>query len=150
MLIIASIILISMILISSLMNKKIPYSISEIAYIFPKWLFTILILGLCILVMPNTLDALNDNYKFIAFFIMFGLWCVAASPYYKTDKSFFHYMGAIICFISMLCVIISINPLYLLCWVIYPICLIKPLRPWWLMIAECICFLNFVITLILN
>lgn len=139
--IIAIILLLCMVGISTYIAKRFPESISEIAYIFPKWLFTILIMCLAMLVTPGILSVLSINYQWLGFLVIFGLWCVASSPYYKTEYIKLHYFGAILCFISAICIIILTKPLYLTIWLLYPLCLFKKTRRWWLMIAECLCFL---------
>lgn len=148
MVIVATILLFGMLIISTYVNKKIPESISEIAYIFPKWLFSILIMFLGILIMPPILSVINVHFQWLVFFIVAGLWCVASSPFYKSENIFMHYGGAILCFISALAIIVLLNPKILFIWLIYPLCLIKKIRKWWLMIAECLCFLSLMFVLI--
>ena len=141
----ATILLLCMIGVATYIAKRFPDSISEIAYIFPKWLFTILIGILAILVTPGIIAIVSINYQWLAFLVIAGLWCVASSPYYKTEEIKLHYFGAILCFVSALAIIIMTKPIYLIIWVLYPLCLFKKTRKWWLMIAECICFLELML-----
>jgi len=138
----AAIILFLLIGISCYKLKNVPQSISETAYIVPNWLFTTVIMCLGITVLPCVMGALTVNCEWLGFFMIFGLWCVASSPYYRTEQRKLHYIGAVICFLSAMAISIAIKPLTLLIWIVYPLCLFKKTRKWWLMVAECLCFLQ--------
>ena len=140
----ALILLTCLIVFSTFKTRKLPESISETAYIIPRWLFTILMMVFGLLVMPGIISVVGIGYEWLSILVVFGLWCVAASPYYKTEQVKMHYIGAAICFASALFVIILVNPLLLLIWLLYPLCLLRKTRKWWLMVAECLCFLELI------
>ena len=127
--------------------NRIPQSISETAYIVPKWVFTVGIMLIGITFMPYIIMLLSVKYEWLAFLFILGLWCVAASPYYKTEQVKLHYIGAVVCFLNIMAITFLIKPLCLLIWVIYPLCMFKKIRNWWLMIAECLCFLQLIIAI---
>ena len=139
--ILAAILLIGMMGLAIYKTRQIPESISEISYIIPKWLFCAGIMLIGMLLMPNIAVIFGVKYAWLGFLIGTGLWCVAVSPYYKTEYSWLHYSGAVLCFLSALGLIVISNPWYLLLWLVYPVFLIKKIRKWWLLGAECLCFL---------
>ena len=60
-------------------------SVSEIAYIIPHWAFSSWTALVGILLMPDIMEHLPENWQWIGFFCIVGLCCVAASSYYKTE-----------------------------------------------------------------
>ena len=141
------IILILLIIYSTYMNNGLPESISDISYIIPKWLFTILIMLMGVLLMPQILLLIGIKYEWLVFMMILGLWCVSSSPYYKTEEIELHYFGAILCFISILTISFLIKPISLVVWVFYPLCLIKSIKKWWVMFGEMLCFLTLMLAI---
>lgn len=97
-------------------SKKSLVSVSSIAYILPSWLFTAFFGLESILLAPSIFEHLPDNYQFIGFFCLLGLWAVGASPYFHTEARTLHYIGGFgFCILAQ--VIVAFNqPLLLLCW----------------------------------
>lgn len=99
---------------------SLPESISEIAYIIPHWGFTVWIACVGILVMPGMMEHLDENWQWVGFMSVVGLFCVAASSYYKTESKILHYVGGCLCAICATIVTYIIKPYCLLLWMIYP------------------------------
>lgn len=81
-------------------------SVSSIAYILPSWMFTV-VLGLeSILLAPSIFEHLPNDWQFIGFLCLLGLWAVAASPYFHTEARTLHNIGGFgFCIISQVVVI---------------------------------------------
>ena len=104
-------------------NGAIPDSVSEIAYIIPKWAFTLWLAVICILLLPDMVSTLPDSLTFIGFLCVAGLLCVAASPYYKTEEKTLHYAGGWLCAVSAtVATALACWPV-LLAWLTYPLTL---------------------------
>ena len=72
-------------------------SVSEMAYIIPKWAFSSWVALMGILLMPDIMEHLQENRQWIGFLCIAGLYCVAASPCYKTDEKLLHFVGGWLC-----------------------------------------------------
>lgn len=81
-------------------------SVSSIAYILPSWMFTV-VLGLeSILLAPSIFEHLPNDWQFIGFLCLLGLWAVAASPYFHTEARTLHNIGGFgFCIMSQVVVI---------------------------------------------
>ena len=92
-------------------------SVSSIAYILPSWMFTV-VLGLeSILLAPSIFEHLPNDWQFIGFLCLLGLWAVAASPYFHTEARTLHNIGGFgFCIAAQ--VIVAFNlPFLLLGWI---------------------------------
>lgn len=116
----AFILAIAVVVYASIKKGSVPESISEIAYIIPHWAFSMWIAFVGILVMPSMMEHLDENWQWVGFMSVVGLFCVAASAYYKTESKILHYVGGCLCAICATIVTVIINPVYLLGWMIYP------------------------------
>lgn len=94
-------------------------SVSEVAYIIPHWAFSSWIALTGILLMPDMMEHLPENWQWMGFMCIVGLCCVAASSYYKTEAKVLHFVGGWMCALFAM-MIVSFNcwPL-LLCWLAY-------------------------------
>ena len=144
---IAAILTIGMVYAASVKSGGVPDSMSGIAYIMPKWLFSAWVMLVGISLMPPLMDALSPSWRWLGFLMVVGLACVASSPYYKTEGIRLHYIGAVICFVFAQAVVGMVRPLCLLLWVVYPLTLIGKMRAWWVMTAEVICMIELLLTL---
>jgi membrane protein len=97
-------------------SKKSLVSVSSIAYILPPWLFTAFFGLESILLAPSIFEHLPDNYQFIGFFCLLGLWAVGASPYFHTEARTLHNLGGFgFCILAQ--VVVAFNrPLLLFGW----------------------------------
>ena len=144
---ITAILTIGMVYVASIKNGGVPDSISAIAYIVPKWVFSIWAMLVGMSLMPPLMDALSPNWRWLGFLMVVGLACVASSPYYKTESVKLHYIGAAVCFVFAQAVVSITCPLCLLLWVVYPLAFIGKMRDWWVMTAEIICMVELLLTL---
>lgn len=117
-------------------KQGIPDSISEIAYIIPHTAFTVWIVLVGMLLMPLMMDALPDELTFLGFLCAAGLFCVAASPFYKTEESALHYMGGSLCAICATVVVAVNMPLLLLLWTLYAAAMVWQKGKCWCFWAE--------------
>ena len=97
----------------------IPDSVSEIAYIIPHWAFSVWIAIVGMLLMPDMMDNLPDGLQFIGFLSVVGLFCVAASSYYRTEAAPLHYIGGIMCACCATAVTAIVCPEVLFGWLVY-------------------------------
>ena len=95
-------------------------SVSEVAYILPKWAFTAWMAIVGMLLMPGLMESLPENRQWLGFLAVVGALCVAASPYYKTESRVLHYGGGAFCAILSTVIVAMLQPLLLLAWVLIP------------------------------
>lgn len=84
--------------------------VSEIAYIIPHWAFSSWIALVGILLMPDLMEHLPEQWQFIGFLSIVGLLCVAATSYYRTEAAPLHYIGGIMCACLAVVVMAMIQP----------------------------------------
>ena len=103
-------------------NKKgsSPDSVSEVAYILPKWVFTIWIAAMGLLLMPGLMENLPENLKWVGFLVVACSFGVAATPYYKAEARTLHYVGGILCAVLSLFIVAMLRPWLLTMWVVVP------------------------------
>lgn len=113
--------LVAMVVIIIAANKKVdvPDSVSEIAYIIPHWAFSSWIVLVGMLLMPDLMEHLPDGLQFIGFLSVVGLFCVAASSYYRTEAAPLHYIGGVLCALCATIVTAIIAPVLLLTWSVF-------------------------------
>lgn len=144
----AALLIISVTGCSCVLSKGVPDSLSSIAYIIPKWLFSTWIMVTGMMLMPALMDVLSPCYQWMGFLMVVGLSCVAASPYYRTEQVRLHYIGAVLCFIFAMLVVWMTRPVLLWLWLAYPILLMPRTRMWLVMSAEWICLSELVLAII--
>ena len=128
-------------------SKEIPDSLSAIAYVIPHWEFSMWVAVIGILVMPDMMHALSDNTQFIGFLSVVGLFCVAASSYYRTEYAPLHYIGGIMCALCATAVTALIQPFLLLLWSVYLIGMLLMAWRRWCFWAEIVVFTLLVVAL---
>lgn len=116
----AFILAIAVVVYASIKKGSVPESISEIAYIIPHWAFSMWIAFVGILVMPGMMEHLDENWQWVGFMSVVGLFCVAASAYYKTESKILHYIGGCLCALCATVATAIIEPYLLLGWIVYP------------------------------
>ena len=120
----------------------IPDSVSEIAYIIPHCVFSVWIAIVGMLLMPDIMDSLPEGLQFIGFLSVIGLFCVAASSYYRTEAAPLHYIGAILCACCATVVTAMVRPEVLFGWFVYALLMTETKWESW-------CFWGEVMVLIL-
>ena len=95
-------------------------SVSEVAYILPKWAFTVWMAIVGVLLMPGLMESLSENRQWLGSLAVVGALCVAASPYYKTESRVLHYGGGAFCAILSTVIVAMLQPWLLLAWVLIP------------------------------
>lgn len=101
-----------------------PISISSIAYIFPKGVFSVVMSLYAFLSMPRTLEALPDGCEFIGFLCFVGIFLVAASPYFRTEWRAVHNIGGFLFGVLSQFIVIALSPYLLLCWIVFAVYLV--------------------------
>lgn len=104
----------SVMALSARRKGTMPDSVSEVAYIFPKWVFTVWIAFVAMLLMPKLMASLPEDRQWLGFLVAASAFCVAASPYYKTENKVLHYGGGVLCAIIALMVVTILHPWVLL------------------------------------
>ena len=97
----------------------VPDSVSSIAYTMPDVCFTLWIASIGALILPCMLERLPDDWRWIGFFAVIGLLCVAATPFYKTDNGGLHYSGGIMCALCATAITVFLCPNLLWAWSVY-------------------------------
>lgn len=95
-------------------------SVSETAYILPKWAFTAWMALVGMMLMPGLMESLPESCRWLGFLAVVGALCVAASPYYKTESRVLHYGGGAFCAILSTVIVAMLQPWLLLAWVLIP------------------------------
>ncbi|MBR6275934.1 MAG: hypothetical protein IKR31_03245 [Prevotella sp.] len=75
---------------------RMPDSVSELAYVFHQDVFGAWISMVCVLLMPALVDALPDNFGWLAIFVVIGGILVAASSRYRSEFGEVHYAGGVL------------------------------------------------------
>lgn len=91
-------------------------SVSSIAYILPTWMFSTFFGLECILLAPSVFEHIPEQWQFVGFFTLSGLWAVGSSPYFHTESKALHYFGGYLFCIAAQVVVTFNQPLLLLCW----------------------------------
>ena len=127
-----------------IIKKELPVSISSMVYILPKggwrWLWTVWIWLTGLLLIVPLMDALPDDWKFLAFLTIGCLMFCGAMPIFIEENHKWHNIFGIAAgVLSQGCVAI-INPWYLVLWILI-------LSALWMknkttFISEVICFLT--------
>lgn len=124
-------------------KKSILNSISEIAYIIPSWVFTIWLSFIGILLMPSLMTILSANLQWLGFLMIFGLFIVAASPYYRTESKILHYIGGTLSIVCATAITAILKPILLIMWTLFLI----PNESWFYYM-ELMAFILLIITII--
>ena len=95
-------------------------SVSEVAYILPKWAFTVWMAIVGMLLMPGLMEKLPDNWRFLGFLAVACSFGVASTPWYKTEDGTLHYVGGGLCAVLSLVVVAMLRPWLLLAWLSVP------------------------------
>lgn len=118
---VASMILVALaVIIHILVWNGLPDSISEMVYKLPsggwQWAWTIWLWAVLVLLTPQLITVLDDNYKVLGFLTIGCLALVAAMPLFEGTDRKWHYILAIIGgILSQVCVAL-ICPWWLLLW----------------------------------
>lgn len=150
--IVAIIILLIYTLVMIKIGGYIPPSLSASVFNIPinkRWIWTIVIFAVCILVIPTYIEKTDINTQFLSFLSIGGLGFVGAAPLVKLKDDIFqfkvHEIGAIICAICSQLVLIFNYPILLYSWIIFIIpTIIIGWKNWRTKIfwGEIICFSN--------
>lgn len=133
---------------AAIKKKGCPDSVSEIAYIIPHWAFSSWIAIVGVLLMPELMEHLPDGLQFIGFLSVVGLFCVAASSYYRTEGAPLHYVGGIMCALCATIVTAIVAPALLLVWLFYLIEMLTTKWKNWCFWGECLVFTLLVAALV--
>ena len=104
---------------------SIPPSLSASVFNIPtnkRWIWTVVIFTVCILVVPTYIEKTDINTQFLSFLSIGGLGFVGAAPLVKLKDDVLqfkvHEIGAIICAICSQLVLIFNYPIFLCSWII--------------------------------
>ena len=69
-------------------NDRLPVSLSDTYYLWPKWVFPIMMVIMAFSVLPYWLEmTANTDYQFLSFLACAGLLFVADAPDFRNDKN---------------------------------------------------------------
>ena len=74
---------------------RMPESVSELAYVIPKWLFTVWLSLVGIAMMMPMIDALPVNWSWLCVTWCAGMMAAAATPFYRSYERALHYIGGV-------------------------------------------------------
>lgn len=94
---------------------ELPESVSEIAYIIPKWAFSLWIVAVGALLMVTAFGRLG-TWQFLGFLMMVGLLGIAVTPYYKKENKALHYGGGLLSGIVATAIVAVLQPILLCLW----------------------------------
>lgn len=120
MLLLSIIMVVSFVGATIIKTKAIPDSISSMVYVLPdgsaRWLWTIWLWLVTVLLAPSLIDALSDKWQFIGFLMISCLLFTGAMPIFmKEHKKAHNVLGVTAGILSQVCVVI-IDPWWLLLW----------------------------------
>lgn len=148
----AIIILLTYTLVIIKIGGSIPSSLSASIFNIPtnkRWIWTVIIFTVCILVVPTYIEKTDINTQFLSFLSIGGLGFVGAAPLVKLKDDVLqfkvHEIGAIICAICSQLVLTFNYPILLYSWIIFIIpAIIIGWKNWRTKIfwGEMICFSN--------
>lgn len=131
---------------------SIPPSLSASIFNIPtnkRWIWTVVIFTVCILVVPTYIEKTDINTQFLSFLSIGGLGFVGAAPLvkFKDDALQFrvHEVGAIVCAACSQLVLIFNCPLLLLLWIPFIVYgFIKGWKNWKTIVfwGEMVCFIS--------
>lgn len=106
---ISALVLLIYVLISIWKNKRLPASLSATYYMYPKWIFPVIIIFSAGTLLPCWLQITEgNNLQFLSFIACAGLMFVGLSPNYKNDEddNKVHHIAA---YLATSCAIISVS-----------------------------------------
>ena len=129
---------------------SIPPSLSASVFNLPtnkRWIWTVVLFTVCILVVPTYIEKVSENTQFLAFLAIVGLAFVGAAPLVKfsDDEMQFrvHKVGAIVCAACSQILLVFNCPWLLLSWIPFIVYgFIKGWKTWRTIVfwGEMVCF----------
>lgn len=144
-------------------KRELPKSISAMVYDLPegqsRWLWTIWLWAVSLLMAPSLIEALPTTWQFVGFLTIACLvFCAAVPIFEKENKTIHNILGVAACVLSQICVGL-ICPWWLLLWLLMvAVCvhaLIAKEYPRWLQgkgifIAEAVCWMSTMAAIIFH
>lgn len=145
-------------IISVYKNKKIPNNLSDTYYIWPKWVFPVVMMLISWTLMPNLLDLTEgSNWQFLSFLTCMGLTFIGLSPDYldnKLDYKVHSICAYVIALTSILLIILVVHKYLLLLDILIKIIILsliftkKYIKDCWLYWLETSLFLSVYLSFI--
>ena len=99
-------------------NGILPHSLSCTSYILPHYLdFTIYVITFIPFAF-TLLKGVDHKSKVMVWLMIIGLLDVAISPHYRTENTFLHYFGGILCCVASVVYVANNAPKLLYFWII--------------------------------
>ncbi len=151
-LIILSVVLsVAMAIVAAKKAKELPDSVSSFSYYVGDVRFSLWATTMAAVLLFSSLHALPPKQGYIAGLMSVGLLMVAASPCYRTENKILHYVGGYLFGLTSQVVVALLMPWLLILWVLFPLVFIR--KDWKenaTFIAEAICYLTLVVSLIVS
>lgn len=145
-------------IISVYKNKKIPNNLSDTYYIWPKWVFPVVMMLISWTLMPNLLNLTEgSNWQFLSFLTCMGLTFIGLSPDYldnKLDYKVHSICAYVIALTSILLIILVVHKYLLLLDILIKIIILsliftkKYIKDCWLYWLETSLFLSVYLSFI--
>lgn len=145
-------------IISVYKNKKIPNNLSDTYYIWPKWVFPVVMMLISWTLMPNLLDLTEgSNWQFLSFLTCMGLTFIGLSSDYldnKLDYKVHSICAYVIALTSILLIILVVHKYLLLLDILIKIIILsliftkKYIKDCWLYWLETSLFLSVYLSFI--
>lgn len=103
-------------------DREMPNSISQIVYSLSekwKWTFSAVLVTVAFMIVPQLMTVVDEEYRFLSFFVVLGILGVAADPLVKGESNHVHYASAVIMGVSSQILVYIMNPYLLLLWFPY-------------------------------
>ena len=100
-------------------------SVSGMAYVLPKWLFSVWVFLTGLLAVPSVFDALSDTWRFLGFLMMAALVFVAATACYREERTALHYAAGTATAVVATFITAVLCPKLLWLWLLYPLVIIR-------------------------
>lgn len=151
-LIILSVVLsVAMAIVAAKKAKELPDSVSSFSYYVGDVRFSLWATTMAAVLLFSSLHALPPKQGYIAGLMSVGLLMVAASPCYRTENKILHYVGGYLFGLTSQVVVALLIPWLLILWVLFPLVFIR--KDWKenaTFVAEAICYLTLVVSLIVS
>ena len=151
-LIILSVVLsVAMAIVAAKKARELPESVSSFSYYVGDVRFSLWATAISILLLSPALNVLPKSQSFLGALMSVGLLMVAASPCYRTENKVLHYVGGYLFGLASQVVVALVMPWLLVLWTLFPFVFIrKAWRENATFIAEAICYLTLVVSLIVS
>ena len=123
-------------------------SVSETAYVIPRWAFSIWIVAVGMLLLPGLIEHLHGGAEWVGFLLALGLLLVGGSSCYKEEMTVLHYIGGIMAVVCASFVTVVDCPWLFWGWFLYLVAMVWKPSVYWLFWAEVTVFVLMIAAMV--